>query len=145
MVVPHRERYDFPEVQFLEAEAQQFAAGFGDVAVAPELRRQPPADLDHTQGACRHDGVGMEAGEADAGRAFLQLERGEAVAARRVIVAYAVEEGVGLGAGAAEGEEAHHARVGIDAVEEVAVAILPVADDEPCRLQPLHPANSSRR
>ncbi len=42
-----------------------------------------------------------------------------------------VHESVGGSTVAAEIEELHHAVVGIDAVEEVAVALLPVAQDQP--------------
>ena len=56
-----------------------------------------------------------------------------------------VHLGVRLGTVAAEREEFHHALVRVDAVEQFAVTLLPIAQDQALGADRLHSTNSSRR
>ncbi len=84
-----------------------------------------------------------QAGKTDAFTACRNLDGGETepVAVYRCL--QFVHLGIRLGAVAAEGEEFHHARVGIDAEEKIAVAVFPVAQDQAFGAHGLHWENSS--
>ena len=86
-----------------------------------------------------------EADEADALARFNYLGGRETVAILGNPGAELVHLGVGLRAVAAKRKEFHDALVGVDAVEEVAVAILPVAQDQALGADRRHSTNSSRR
>lgn len=101
----------------------------------PVLRRQSPADLHGAVGEDRHQRGRREPGEADACAARAQLKRGEAEAAAGDRLAQLVEEGVRLGARSPERIKRHVPVVGIDALQKVAIAILPVADHQPLCLE----------
>lgn len=86
-----------------------------------------------------------EADEADALARFNYLGGSETVAILGDPGAELVHFGVRGSAVAAKWKEFHDAFVGIDAVEELTVAILPVAQDQALGADRRHPTNSSSR
>lgn len=129
----------------LERQVEPCTRGLGGDAAAPELRRQPPADLGGAARKMRFEINVLDAAEAGAFARLRNLDGGEAVAVRGNLVPQLVHQRVGRGAVVPDIEEFHHPIVGIDAVKEVPVAVAPVAEDEARRPDRGHWRNSSRR
>src|SRR5690606_3808264 len=134
------------EAHRLEAVIEPRACGFRDIAFAPEFRRETPADLDgsgwkqarHMVGAAQADETYALAGGGD-----FRSRPAEALPGDRC--AEFVHLAVGGRPVAPEREKFHHPLVGVDAMKEIAVAFLPVAQDQPFGTDGLHGTNCSCR
>jgi hypothetical protein len=136
-----RERDEAGKVENLEGIACDGARTFGGESLSPGGMGEPPADLDDLRrvglglGRGRKQKGGIEArdGEANianesASRAKLSGEETEAVLVEMGFDA--VGEGVGLSGGEGRGEVLHHARVGVDGAEGLAVSGSPGPEDK---------------
>ena len=137
--MPRCDGDDLVELRLVPGEVEHGARSFWGVALAPEILRQLPADLDPGRAgdSVAHDLVeGHHAEHTDEGAVSLALYRQQAEAVIAEALPGPLDAGFGVGIAACGRVEAPDMRVADDVGPETFVGLAPLAQHQPVRLQP---------
>jgi hypothetical protein len=128
-ILGNGEGHDLAEPRFFESVAHRLTGALGGQPPTPELRAEAPADL-HARRKMRCEARHREPDEARQFAGLDQFGGPQSEAMFREVRFHAIDAGVAFGPRQAGGEEQHHPRVGVDAVERFAIIRPPTAEKE---------------
>jgi len=128
-VLGNGEGHDFAEIRFFESVPHRLARALGRHALSPEPRAEAPADF-HARREMRCEAGHREPYETGQFASLDEFGGPQAEAVFHEVGFDAVDGGVALRARQAGGEEQHHPRVGVDAVERLPIFRPPAAEQK---------------